>query len=594
MELVESATSAPHSAKHHAGNSPPWFDVSMKENKTMKKILFALCFSLAAATPAYAVLFSPDGSGLSNAIDLTGFSFAPSNTLLKGGVGPIGMPFSPTLLAQGTIAAGLGSGGANVTLLGGELTFQLSAPVKAEVDVIKTPPYRANLNPIPGGRFDLYFNPTPIANPLVGTGYASGTHIFGGTLMSAKLEGNSFSPDQWVGLLDQFGPDNLGEVMTELLGGSGSFGLDNSNIDWVDKNFFVNGISKMNGTFAGRTPFDTGAQPTMPSGTIVGVHPNLGIDKNNNYSCLPGGVGTGCDIQFAFGGSIGLNGPAPTQKIITIPTEMLALNLTGQAMLPLVSDPGNALPGSQNGFGFLNTQIEIRESPTKRSPGTAILTDVNGGRIDNGDLLTVDSSFDIYFNILITDIDPTAANTGPPATPALDIAGLPDGSSIFIPSNGKSFAKMSARTTCVADTSKDNYGCLPPVGATYQGHFDVKIPLLSSYDGSGVPIDINKNKDPDVIGFTLLNHLVGGVLSVAPGTGGTLVNQFNSTATLNGFVRDKSTDPSFTAKLEGITSASQQIIVPAVPEPGSLALLLAGALASMGSVRRQSRFLRLD
>ena len=189
----------------------------------------------------------------------------------------------------------------------------------------------------------------------------------------------------------------------------------------------------------------------------------------------------------------------------------------------------------------------------------------------NGDLLRVSSFFDVFFEVSLTDVDPVNNYQGPSG-------GLPDGVTLGPIPNGTS-ASVQFDGTCVADLSKVNYGCLPPTGNAYIGHFKVVIPL---------GFDINGNAADDVIQFTLATHNVGAVTNTSV-SGANALDTFNTTLDLEGLVQDAQTDPPFTLQLTGPTTASQNIVVPAVvPEPGSAGLLLI-ALAMLRAGRRRAR-----
>jgi hypothetical protein len=297
---------------------------------------------------------------------------------------------------------------------------------------------------------------------------------------------------------------------------------------------------------------------------------------------------------------------------IEFDTELTSLNLTGGPFpIPLASDPGNLLGDSIEGYGFVDSQVLITLSsqravnPGPPSTGTAraffegpggpsvsILSApaVNGlPPIDPEELdglqFFVDSFFDVFFDITVTDVDNRAGR---------DYAGQPDGASIVLQDNGP--ANMSSFYTAIFDKDAPNFGLVPPPEvAPYIGHFLIEIPLGG---------DINGNGEDDKIKFTIASHAAGDqnrTFTVLPD--GTVIDEFDSAAFLAGAVVDESTDPPFTlgagspsapafsgpGALTGPTTATSTLLNPvlaAVPEPGT-ALILGLGLAGLAASRRR-------
>lgn len=280
-----------------------------------------------------------------------------------------------------------------------------------------------------------------------------------------------------------------------------------------------------------------------------------------------------------------------------ITTQLLTFGLTADVFLPLTdaattSTLSGAPPATADpfGYGWVDTRVTLTLSTTA-STGQASLgvpynfptvnagiatsavaggdgpSCFNGpgtaGNVVTGDTVCVSSFFNVYFDVNLTNIDTTTGFFGGGGPAVLTATNLGP-------------AHMQQNSTCIADTSKVNLGCLPAVGSAYIGHFKVNLPL---------GVDINGNSFNDTISFVLVQHNVGGVTNTYT-QGSNVVDTFNSSANASGSVQDAGTDPPFGPFiLNGPTTAQQETVYPA-PEPATLGLLGAG-LGFLGWKRRR-------
>ncbi len=285
--------------------------------------------------------------------------------------------------------------------------------------------------------------------------------------------------------------------------------------------------------------------------------------------------------------------------VLEFDTELTELNLTtpSPVPLPLASDPGNALGDSVEGYGWVDSLVTVTLSsqrlisPGPASLGQACATNEGGGPTGqachptgspppinpnelHGQNFHVDSFFDVWYDITVTDVDPR---------PGRDYAGMPNGASITLQDlTDSGIRDMQASYSAVFDKDHPNYNMVPPTSSfPYIGHFDIEIPLGG---------DINGNGENDKIKFTLAAHQVDGenaTFIILPD--GTVVDNMDSIASLDGLVVDESTDPPFHIDLAGPTQATSKLINQVVPEPSALVLLMAAGVLMPVVRRRRGR-----
>lgn len=291
---------------------------------------------------------------------------------------------------------------------------------------------------------------------------------------------------------------------------------------------------------------------------------------------------------------------APTSQAVTLEfdTQLTSLDLGGGPFpMPLVSDPGNNLGDSIDGYGFVDSNVTLALSsqrninPGPASAGTTIATlssqatqpgslpAINPADLD-GQSFFVDSFFDVFFDITVTDVDSRMGR---------DIAGQSDGASIVLQDNGP--GRITSLYNAVFDKNAPNFGLFPPAGADpFIGLFLIEIPLGG---------DINGNGEDDKIKFTIGSFSAQDAnRSFIELPDGTVVNQFDTAAFLQGAVVDVSTDPPFTigggspsqpdpSVFGGPTTATSNLLNPVVPIPAAVWLFGSGLIGLIGVARRK-------
>jgi hypothetical protein len=195
----------------------------------------AAVLSLAATAANAAVInFDPDGPGPAAAAPIGSLDFLPGNALL------VASPAASagTLYYQARLGAVLNAAGQVVPTPGlnapatapgaNEITAVLAVPVLLAPSTSSPFPTVtfANFGGAVGGYLSIYFDTTPDANDLAGTGFRDGVKIFDGQTVGALGSATGF-PGSTVPL-DGFGPDNYPGTTATVLAGGYKVGGDGS------------------------------------------------------------------------------------------------------------------------------------------------------------------------------------------------------------------------------------------------------------------------------------------------------------------------------------------------------------------------------
>ncbi len=359
--------------------------------RILRKTLIASAVALAVAGPAQAasVLFDVNGGGDgpgADRITITTFDGQPGNLLLHD-ITPIAIAaLAPTapIYAQSVLGTLAGPGVLfSYNGIPGQLTYQLTL----NVNYTAGPGTTTIINPtaVPG-IFDIFFNPTAIANDITGCGYGDstgagaanaaatlahcgvfpGTRIYRGTALlvePATLTDNgpitpSAGPPPVSNSLDQFGDPTQDEgIITNALG----LGTLRINVDTLsaDTTFFLSDISSL----------PTDIRHTEQGGGAPFEQANPSDESVGQQISRPVGDPTGLPLRIAtYGGDLINNtGAGSCGGITTVPPSLntspcdvhLQSDASSTVLTSIVPEPQSlALLGL--GLGLLGASLRRR------------------------------------------------------------------------------------------------------------------------------------------------------------------------------------------------------------------------------------------
>jgi hypothetical protein len=218
------------------------------------------------------------------------------------------------------------------------------------------------------------------------------------------------------------------------------------------------------------------------------------------------------------------------------------------------------------GWNPMRTDIHFGVSANTPSAGQAYA-------LMSGSQYSVQSFFDVFFDITFTDVDPLVNFGG----------NFQDGAVLRFGNIGP--GSLISTYPAIADPNLPNQGLFPPPEfAPYIGFFTVEIPF-------GADLNANGENDKMKVTVAALSFLDQSRTSITL-PDGTVIDNFDAVMDLSGAVVDASQDPPFgPIYLTGPATASSRLVASptTVPESGSTLLWFAGALAGVFGCHRRSR-----
>ncbi|HEX8078155.1 MAG TPA: CSLREA domain-containing protein, partial [Chthoniobacterales bacterium] len=338
--------------------------------KKLASFIVATAAALRAVAAADVITFDPDGAASANpSIQITGFNFSPGNVLAKNVI-PYSVGNVFQFFQQMSVASVRDPAGNPVTPTGLNSAFELtvvssvtyvitSSSTSGSVATVTAAPAPVQAS---NSFVEVWYDPSPDANPLTGNGYNDGQRILlanpgsTGDLLFVDQRNANGTPQ--IGAFDQFGVDNYPGVTTIRASGNASV---KASVASRDPAFFSQPLGKialatsaLDVPFTLTNPSNVFASAAGAARSVVANHGSVNGSSGPDFQLQCSGTagfeltlltvtntadhddgscsGSDCTLREAIRTANELSGP---DVIVFAPNVTGTINLTGA--LPVIS-----------------------------------------------------------------------------------------------------------------------------------------------------------------------------------------------------------------------------------------------------------------
>jgi hypothetical protein len=277
----------------------------------------ALVLWMAPRAAAGLFTFDPDGAAPTNPASLIGaMDWSPGNSLAVNSVPPaVGNTFQQHQHAS--LSALINSSGNPFTPAGLNSVFEITVTASSTqvYTAVSATSFSHRLAPVQSTNsfFEIWFDTTPDANPLAGTGYNDGTRIFLGTPNAVAPSAGGYTYVQGaaggpvIETFDQFGANDY-PAKTSVVG-AGGITFDGT-VNSFNATFFIDPVISLAFNTSLVTPFEETNPSALFAALAGGVAPAV-VPNNTANGLQP------TDFQFQADANNTFTIPEPTLSTLT-------------------------------------------------------------------------------------------------------------------------------------------------------------------------------------------------------------------------------------------------------------------------------------